>query len=118
MAGLVCAFRREMMANYDLALAGRIAEARESWSSMLCAARRRRCARRAWSSTARRMSGAPRRGDGGKITVGDYLAWWLDNEARHNVSPKTLQVYRYIVEKHVIPSLGACQLAKLCPLPI
>ncbi len=64
------------------------------------------------------MSGEPRRGDGGGVTVGVYLAWWLDNEARHNVSPKTLQVYRYIVEKHVIPSLGACQLEKLRLLPI
>lgn len=56
--------------------------------------------------------------DPGKLTLGEYLKWWLDNEAQNKVAPKTLQVYRYMAEKHIIPELGPCRLSYLRPLHI
>lgn len=56
--------------------------------------------------------------DPGKLTLGEYLMWWLDNEAKNNTAPKTLQVYRYMADKHIIPALGACPLSQLRPLHI
>ncbi len=56
--------------------------------------------------------------DPGKLTLGEYLVWWLDNEAKNNTAPKTLQVYRYMADKHIIPALGACPMSQLRPLHI
>ena len=56
--------------------------------------------------------------DPGKLTLGEYLTWWLDNEAQNRVAPKTLQVYRYMVDKHIRPALCACPLGQLRPLHI
>ncbi len=56
--------------------------------------------------------------DPGKLTLGEYLVWWLDNEAKNNTAPKTLQVYYYMADKHIIPALGACPLSQLRPLHI
>ncbi len=56
--------------------------------------------------------------DPGKLTLGEYLVWWLDNEAKNKTAPKTLQVYRYMADKHIIPALGACPLSQLRPLHI
>jgi integrase len=53
-----------------------------------------------------------------KMTLGEYLLWWLEVEAKQYVSPKTLQGYSYIVEKHVIPTLGMYPLAKLRSLHV
>jgi integrase len=47
-----------------------------------------------------------------KLTVAEWLQRWLD-EAQHNVARKTLERYREIVERHLIPALGAIPLAKL-----
>ncbi len=55
--------------------------------------------------------------DPGKLTVADWLNQWLD-EARHSVSPKTLERYSEIVEKHLVPNLGALPLDKLQPMHI
>jgi integrase len=56
--------------------------------------------------------------DPGKLTLGEYLVWWLDNEAKNKTAPKTLQVYRYMADKHIIPALGACPLSQLRSLHI
>ncbi len=56
--------------------------------------------------------------DAGKLTVGEYLAWWPDNEVRHSVSRKTLERYREIVEKHLAPIFGALPLGKLRPVHV
>ena len=52
------------------------------------------------------------------MMLGEYLLWWLEVEAKRYVSPKTMEGYRYIVEKHVIPTLGMYPLAKLRSLHI
>jgi integrase len=53
--------------------------------------------------------------DPGKLTLGGWLRQWLE-EAEHKVSPKTLERYREIVEKHLVPALGSVPLAKLAPV--
>ena len=68
----------------------------------------------------RRLLGAVDKGqhvDPGKLTVGAWLGQWLE-EARHNVSPKTHERYSEIVNKHLVPALGAIALAKLAPVHI
>ncbi len=56
--------------------------------------------------------------DAGKLAVGECLAWWLDDEVRHSVSRKTLERYREIVEKRLVPVLGALPLGKLQPVHV
>ena len=53
-----------------------------------------------------------------KLTVAAYLTQWLNDSARHAVSPKTYERYAEIVNKHLVPSLGAHLLRKLSPLHI
>ena len=55
--------------------------------------------------------------DPGKMTVGGWLEQWLA-EAKHGVSPKTHERYTEIVNKHLVPALGALPLAKLAPVHI
>ena len=52
------------------------------------------------------------------MTVGDYLNQWLADHARHTVSEKTYERYSEIVEKHLVPALGAKRLTDLKPLAI
>jgi integrase len=68
----------------------------------------------------RRLLGAVDKGqhvEPGKMTVGGWLSQWLE-EARHNVAPKTHERYTEIVQKHLVPALGAIPLAKLAPVHI
>ena len=53
-----------------------------------------------------------------KITLGEWLRRWLSDYASMNVTERTLESYRSIVERHLIPSLGAVMLADLRPLHI
>jgi integrase len=55
--------------------------------------------------------------DPGKLTVGQWLTQWIE-EAQHTVSRKTHERYAEIVGKHLVPALGAHQLAKLAPVHI
>jgi integrase len=55
--------------------------------------------------------------DSTKLRVGDWLHQWLD-EAQHAVARKTLERYREIVERHLIPALGSIPLGKLQPIHI
>ena len=52
-----------------------------------------------------------------KLTLADWLRQWLD-EAQHAVARKTLERYREIVERHLIPAVGAIPLAKLQPVHV
>lgn len=54
----------------------------------------------------------------GKISVADYLRRWLEDYARPNTAPKTFRTYTDIVNRHLIPALGAIPLAKLRPAHI
>ncbi|WP_206093763.1 site-specific integrase [Paludifilum halophilum] len=53
-----------------------------------------------------------------KITLADYLNRWLNDYARINCSPRTLEGYEYIIEKHLIPDLGNITLDKLKPMDL
>lgn len=48
-----------------------------------------------------------------KLTVADYLKQWLRDYAKPNTSPRTVEGYRGIIEKHIIPALGNIQLSQL-----
>lgn len=47
------------------------------------------------------------------ITVKEYFTQWLDDYAKPNVKPTTFGSYKNMIEKHIIPSLGHIELAKL-----
>jgi integrase len=48
-----------------------------------------------------------------KIKLGDYADRWIDQ--RPNLRPRTLQLYRWTLKKHVRPYLGEVQLGTLSP---
>lgn len=53
-----------------------------------------------------------------KIIYGDYLInQWLEDK-QTKVKKQTLKTYRWIVEKHIIPSLGNIELNQLTPMNI
>ncbi|HEV2810070.1 MAG TPA: tyrosine-type recombinase/integrase [Acidimicrobiales bacterium] len=47
----------------------------------------------------------------GKVTVADYAAHWLDG--RPTLRPRTVAEYRGVLDRHVLPSLGAVELGRL-----
>jgi len=54
--------------------------------------------------------------DPNRITVAAYLRAWIDEaEARVPLAAKTAERYRQLIEKQIIPHLGALQLQKLRP---
>jgi len=48
-------------------------------------------------------------------TVRELMEFWLDNYARHRVSPKTFHGYADTIRKHIIPALGNIEIQKLTP---
>lgn len=51
-----------------------------------------------------------------KMTVGEFLERWLRDYAEVSVRPSTLESYRALVRRHLIPALGKIPLAKLQPI--
>ena len=51
----------------------------------------------------------------GRVTVAEYLRQWLRGYVASNCSPRTLDGYTSIVERHLIPHLGNTQLKALVP---
>ncbi|EAX46638.1 phage integrase family protein [Thermosinus carboxydivorans Nor1] len=51
--------------------------------------------------------------DADKITVGDWLAKWLDVYARPAVAPSTYDWYERICRVHLIPAIGHLRLSRL-----
>ncbi len=51
----------------------------------------------------------------GKSTLSEYLNLWLADYCKPNLSPRTLELYSYICEKHIVPSLGNILLVDLRP---
>lgn len=47
------------------------------------------------------------------VTVGELLREWLHTVAAHTVKPRSLEVYTFTIEKHLIPVLGSIQAQKL-----
>lgn len=50
-----------------------------------------------------------------KITVGDFLRQWTSDYASTHVRSRTLEGYKHIIERHLVPNLGAIPLAQLQP---
>lgn len=50
-----------------------------------------------------------------RLTVGQFLANWLDTYARPSVRPSTYSSYESYIRTHLVPSLGRHRLAKLGP---
>jgi integrase len=50
-----------------------------------------------------------------KLTVREHFNQWLDSYVTPNLSPATVDLYRTVVKKHVLPSLGDIVLAELKP---
>lgn len=53
-----------------------------------------------------------------KMTLKEFLEYWLENYARPNLSPTTVYGYESIITKHIVPFLGRIQLQKLRPINI
>jgi len=51
-----------------------------------------------------------------RVTVAEYLRGWLDNTS--DLAPKTLERYRQLAEKQIIPYIGATLLQKLRPAQV
>ncbi|HEY6798593.1 MAG TPA: tyrosine-type recombinase/integrase [Kineosporiaceae bacterium] len=52
---------------------------------------------------------------GERWTVAQWILYWLDNIAAERVTEGTMSGYRPLVERHIIPGLGAHRLAALEP---
>ena len=48
-----------------------------------------------------------------KLTVADFLATWLADVAKHNLSPRGFERYAGIIRRHIIPDIGAIPLTQL-----
>lgn len=46
-----------------------------------------------------------------KITLGDYAEKWIDQRA--GLRPRTVELYRWLLRKHIAPYIGGVQLGKL-----
>ncbi|MFW5795381.1 MAG: tyrosine-type recombinase/integrase, partial [Bacillota bacterium] len=53
-----------------------------------------------------------------KLSIKEYLKKWLQEYGKQNLSPTTYDGYEMIVNKHLIPALGALNLEELKPLHI
>jgi integrase len=49
--------------------------------------------------------------DDGKISLGDYATSWIAE--RPNLRPKTVELYRYLLRRHLVPNLGAKSIADI-----
>ena len=50
-----------------------------------------------------------------RITLGEWLSEWLNGYVKTNCSPRTLDSYQSIVNRHLIPNLGHLPLTQLQP---
>lgn len=50
-----------------------------------------------------------------RLTLGEYLHQWLGGYVKTNCSPRTLDSYQSIVDRHLIPNLGGILLTQLHP---
>ena len=54
--------------------------------------------------------------EAGTVTLRSYADSWLSE--RHDLSVRTIEVYRHLLDRHVLPQLGAAKLARLQPSQI
>ena len=55
--------------------------------------------------------------DAGKLTIGDFLGLWLE-QATDRLRPKTLDNYRTLVKRFILPRLGTTRLTKVNGLAV
>jgi hypothetical protein len=48
-----------------------------------------------------------------RVTVEDYANRWL--KGRNDLAERTVELYRWLLDRHIIPTLGATSLADLAP---
>lgn len=68
---------------------------------------------KARAAARKKLAGSPSTTSG--ETVAAYLARWLDDTARGRVAPRTLALYRAIVDGWLTPTVGPVQLDRLSP---
>jgi integrase len=51
--------------------------------------------------------------DAGNQTVSEYLERWLADSVKGSVKPSTYESYKWLVRRHIIPTLGRVKLASL-----
>ena len=56
--------------------------------------------------------------DAGRLTMGDYLERWLEDSVKGTVRTSTYEAYRYMVEPHLVPFLGALKLRDINPVHV
>jgi site-specific recombinase XerC len=54
--------------------------------------------------------------DTGKITVADFLDYWINESCRNRISITTLENYQMNIDNHIKKYLGQIELQKLLPL--
>ncbi len=47
------------------------------------------------------------------LTIAQWMTYWLENIAACKVTEGTMSGYRPLVERHIVPGLGAHQLSTL-----
>lgn len=50
-----------------------------------------------------------------KVNFGEFIQQWLKDYASANVKPKTFEGYKWVMERHIIPTLGNIPLINLQP---
>lgn len=53
-----------------------------------------------------------------RLTVADWLSTWQEHHVSKDLSPNTIEQYRSIVEKHLVPALGRIRLKSLTPAEV
>jgi integrase len=53
-----------------------------------------------------------------KATVADYMRSWIETAAAVELSPKTAERYRQLIERQIIPHLGSLPVQKLKPVHV
>ena len=53
-----------------------------------------------------------------RLTVGEFLLNWLEEEHKHNIAHSTYKRYRALLVHHVVPVIGELELQKITPSDI
>jgi integrase len=48
-----------------------------------------------------------------QLTVEQYLSTWLEDVAKRRVRPRTFDLYRMLIRRHIVPAIGRKRLARL-----
>ena len=54
--------------------------------------------------------------DAAGLKLTEYLHRWVEDVARSSVRPRTYQLYKWLIDKHITPRIGGVKLDKLTPM--